>query len=179
MKTRRLVCVMCAVWCCAALLLPVTAAAEDSFEDLFPFLVDLPGWDADEPDGVDMRSSGMRMLGAERSYQKGDSELKASIAVGQQAAALWIPAYQEGFSMRTPDGQVEVKRQNGFLTASAYNSEDKSGVLIILLADPAKEGPQQGALLSISYEDLSQSEAVSIAKQFDWKGIQKKVSQFD
>jgi hypothetical protein len=165
--------------CCAAAVLPVAAEAGESYEELYPYLIDLPGWDAEEPEGVDFRSSGMRMVGAERSYRKGETELKASIAVGQQAAAVWSPAYHEGFSMSTPDGQVEVKREGGFLTASAHKPKEGTGMLVILLVDPAEAGAQQGALLTLTYAGMGRSEAASLARRFDWKGIQAKARQFD
>jgi hypothetical protein len=161
------------------LLIPAGLSAAESYEELYPYLVDLPGWSAQNPEGADFRPAGVHMLGAEREYRKGDMWLKVSIAIGQQAAALWTPDLREGLNVKTPEGQVTVEWNNGYLVASEHKTADRSGKLIIRLLDPEEVGMQNGALLSFTYSGMDRPQVEEIARRFDWKAIQEKVRQFE
>jgi hypothetical protein len=53
---------------------------------------------------------------------------------------------------------------NGFAVAKTYNVPQKSGALLIAL------GP--AALFSVSYNGMTEDEAMPLAQKFDWKAFQ-------
>jgi hypothetical protein len=151
-------------------LLVLPLAFAESYEQLFP-LGSLSGWSADDPNGMDMSSSGMSAVTAQREYTKGGQKITASIIVGQYMATGWNPAFQEGFSMNTPDGTIEVKRVDGFLVAHTHKKSDNSGVLIVLLLEDVKSG----GVFAFAYQGLSAGDALGLAKKFDWGKMKSKV----
>lgn len=143
-----------------------------SYETLYPCLIDLPGWEAEKPEGMKMEMSGMKMINASRSYSQGDKEITAVIIIGNQAMAT--PMGSEGLNMETPEENLSIKKINGFLVQNVYNKKDREGTIIVYL------NPQEAraAIFSFSFEQLPENEALNLAKTFDWKMMLNKVRAF-
>ena len=71
----------------AAAMLPA-ARAQQSFQRFVPFLVELPGWKANKPDGMAMEMAGSNMITATRAYEKGAAHVNASLLTGMAAQGV-------------------------------------------------------------------------------------------
>ena len=147
----------------------------ESFDALLPLMVDLPGWEADKADGADVSATGLRAITAYRSYSNGERTLEANILIGMQAAAAWMPNYQEGFKTETPDGVMEVKKINGFLVFYVFEHEGGSGGIIVLLRD-AKSKTDLQSVFSVTFQGLSREEAMQTAQRFSWQKMKEQVA---
>ena len=128
------------------------AAAYDS---LLPLLVDIAGWQAEKAEGIDLSQAGMQGVTVVREYTSGGKGLTAAIMLGSQVGITWMPEYKEGFKGESDEGSMEVKKINGFLVYQAYNKDDASGGLVVLLIETTADKPDSGALLVVSFEDMS------------------------
>jgi hypothetical protein len=162
--------------CVAALilLLPAVNIFPQSYKNLLPLLVDLPGYRGEDPEGMDVSSTDLKAVSVSREYSKGESELHAGILVGQQSAGVWNPGYQEGLKMETPEGLMEVKQEGGFLMFHSYNKSKQEGMIAVLLDKGGAEG-NGGAVFVFAYKGIDNKDGLSLAKKFDWKKIQAKV----
>ena len=61
-----------------AAVLPPAARAQQAFERFYPFLVDLPGWTGNKPDGLAMQLPGNNnMVTASREYRRDGAKVSA------------------------------------------------------------------------------------------------------
>jgi hypothetical protein len=146
----------------AAWLHPSSADADPAFKRFLPFLVDLDGWQGKKPDGMSMDMTGGSMTTATRDYQRGAAQLHASVMIGSAAAGA-LGAVVAGMNVETSDGHMISSTINGLKTTRSYNSKDKSGAVLIALGE--------SALFSVSYNGLTEDEALPLAQKFDWKAI--------
>ena len=154
-------------------LVPETALAE-KHEKLYGELKDIEGWKGEDPEGMAMDMPGMKMIQAMRTYTKGDNEISAMIMIGSPAASgSFIPS--EDMKFESSEGKAAVKEIDGFTVHCLYDKEEHAGAITILL-DPEEKG---ASVFVLSYKDLSEKEALKIAKTFDWKSIKKKTGSLD
>jgi len=153
---------------CLALVAPAALFAA-SYDSMLPLLVDLAGWQAEKAEGVDFSQAGMPGVSVIRDYTNGNKSLSVAIMLGMQAGAQWMPEYKEGFKVETTEGSMEVRRVNGFLVYQAYNKGDATGGVIVLLIEAAADKPGTGAVLVVSFDDISFDEGLKLAQKFDWK----------
>lgn len=157
----------CLVAVLCGLLLPAGLFA-DASAPLLPLLVDLPGWEGNEAEGMDLSASGARAVIASRAYESGDKTLDASILFGIQAQTAWNPGYKEGFKVENPGGVMEVRRIDGFLVYYGFDKSDvTTGVVVLLLEGP--QGSDTGGVLVLSFEGVPLDEALKTAQRFDWR----------
>jgi hypothetical protein len=142
-----------------------------AFDPLLPLLVDIAGWQAEKAEGIDLSQAGMQGVTVVREYKSGGKGLTASIMLGSQAGITWMPDYKEGFKGESEEGSMEVKRINGFLVYQIYNKGDATGGVVVLLIETIPDKPGSGALLVVSFEDMSLDEGLKLAQKFDWKKI--------
>ena len=145
------------------LLLPVASRADQAFQRFLPLLVDLDGWQGKKPDGMSMEMANMSMTTATRDYEKGSTQLHASVTVGQTATGALAPL-QNAMNIQTSDGHMVTATMHGMTVLKAFNNKDKSGSLIV--------GLGKDAMFSLAYNGLSEDEALALAEKFDWKAIQ-------
>ncbi len=139
------------------------AARAQSFQRFYPFLVELQGWTANKPDGMAMDMPGNSMITATREYRRGDARLNAQIVTGPAAQGA-AAATQSNVNIETAEAHMRTATIDGLPVARSYTVKDKSGVILVALG--AK------AMFSMSFTGIGEDEALAIAKQFDWKGIQ-------
>jgi len=143
-----------------------------NFKDLYPFLVDLPGWDGKDPEGSQATFGEVSMLTASRSYTKGEARLKVTIVKGTAVAGMWAP-FAMKMEFEDEEQWVKVKEINGFNVGLSYNKQDKKGSIIVNLST---KPDQNVGLFALEYKKISPDQAVKLAKKFDWKGIAKALS---
>jgi len=147
----------------ASMLQASTARAEQAFQRYFPFLIDLDGWQGKKPDGVAMEMPGNSMITASREYQRGAARLHAQILFGIAAKGA-LAATQTGLNIETSDGRMQTSAIDGMTVTRTFNFKDKSGAILVALG--------ASGLLSVSFNGISDDEALTLAKKFDWKAIQ-------
>ncbi len=157
-------------------ILVVTAAVQaESYQTLYPCLIDLSGWTGSEPTGMNMNMSGMVMINSTRTYSKGNKELTAVIMKGNQAFGMGgmqgSGMQGSGMHMETPEVNMNVKTINGFQVQTVYDKKENSGSVTVFLTHEQTGG----AFFNLLYAGISEKEAIGLAKKFDWKKIKSKI----
>lgn len=137
--------------------------ADQAFQRFLPLLVDLDGWQGKKPDGMSMEMSNMSMTSATRDYQRGAAQVHAGVVTGQAAAGTLAP-FQAGMNIETSDGHMITSTMHGLPVIKTFNIQQKSGAIMVALG---KE-----AMFSLSYNGITEDEALALAEKFDWKAIQ-------
>ncbi len=140
-----------------------TARAEQAFARFFPFLVDLQGWEGKKPDGVSMEMPGNSMITATREYHRGSARFHAQILTGPAAQGP-LAATQTGMNIETSDGRMNTSTIDGLVVMRSFNFKDKSGAILVALG--------KDRVFSVSFNGIPDDEALTLAKKFDWKGMQ-------
>ena len=166
---KRISVLLAVLVCCVA----PTGLFAASYDSLLPLLVDLAGWKADAAEGIDLSQAGMQGVTVVREYTNGEKGFSAAIMLGSQVGITWMPDYKEGFKGKSDEGTMEVKKLNGFLVYQAYNEDDDSGGLVVLLIETTADKPGSGALLVVSFEDMPLDEGLKLAQKFDWKKMKE------
>lgn len=154
------------------MLAPVSA--DNAYETLFPYLIEISGWQAEDPNGMSMNMSGVAMVNAARDYSQNDKRLTAVIMKGHPAAGMAAGGTSD-MQMETDEGKVDIKELKGYKVQVVYNKAEQSGAVIVWL-DPSQE---QGALFTLSYEGLGADEALEITQQFDWTQIDQALKELN
>jgi hypothetical protein len=165
---RRRDCVILAGLVAAWLFQPAIAYADQAFARFLPLFIDLAGWQGNKPDGVSMEMPGNSMTSAKRDYTRGSSQLHVTVLMGPAATGALAPT-QTAMKLETSEGHMITTTLNGFPVTKSYNIPQKSGALLIAL------GPS--ALLTVSYNGISEDDALALASKFDWKAIQAATQQ--
>ncbi len=151
-----------------AILVMAAAVQAESYQTLYPCLIDLSGWTGGEPTGMNMSMSGMVMINATRAYSKGNKEIAAMIMKGAQLGAGGMQG--SGMHMETPEVNMKIQTINGFQVQTVYDKVENSGAVTVFLTHEQTGG----AFFTLSYAGISESEAIGLAKKFDWKKIKSK-----
>jgi len=164
------------ILCTVAVMCVALNAFSQSYQSLTPLLVDIAGWDADSPEGMDMDMSGMKSVTAVREYEQGDKSATAAIIFGQQMYGMWNPVYQEGFKMESSEGSLEVERIKGFIVVHTFDKSSSDGGIVVLIQEPSQDGTG-GAIFSLAYEGMNKDEAMKLVQKFDWNAMKSRVSK--
>jgi hypothetical protein len=158
-----------------AILLVAAAVQAESYQTLYPCLIDLSGWTGSEPTGINMNMSGMVMINSTRTYSKGNKELTANIMKGNQVFGMGgiqgTGMQGSGMHMESPEVNMTIKTINGFQVQTFYDKEENSGAVTVFLTHEQAGG----AFFTLSYAGISESEAIELAKKFDWEKIKSKI----
>jgi hypothetical protein len=76
-----------------------------------------------------------------------------------------------GMHIETPEVNMKIQTINGFQVQTVYDKEENSGAVTVFLTHEQAGG----AFFTLSYAGISESEAIGLAKKFDWKKIKSKV----
>ncbi|HUD86981.1 MAG TPA: hypothetical protein VMR17_11035 [Xanthobacteraceae bacterium] len=163
MTNRRRVIGFAVAALCASLLQSSAARADQAFQRFLPLLVDLDGWQGKKPDGMTMDMPNASMTTATRDYQRGAAQLHATVITGPAAIGA-LASTKAGMNIETGEGHVITSTINGLTVTKTYNIAQKSGAILIAL------GPS--ALFSVSYNGITEDDALPLAEKFDWKAIQ-------
>jgi hypothetical protein len=160
---RRAICLALVAVAIACPLGLSSVRAQQAFQRFLPLLVDLNGWQGKKPDGMSMEMSNASMTTATRDYQRGIAQLHAGVVIGQAAAAALAPS-QAGMNIQTAEGHMITSTIRGLSVMKTFNIQQKSGAIMVALA--------ANALFSLSYNGITEDEALSLADKFDWKAMQ-------
>ena len=150
------------------LLAPNLARAQQSFQRFFPFLIDIPGWTGNTPDGMAMEIPGNSIVTATRHYTRGDARLDAQVVTGPAAQGA-LAATRTGMKIETGDMHMSTTTIDGLPVAKTFTVHDKSGAVIVAL--------DTSVMFSLTFSGVPEDEALTLAKQFNWKAIQAAVSK--
>jgi hypothetical protein len=142
---------------------PSAAHADPAFKHFLPLLIDIDGWQGKKPDGMSMDMGESSITTATREYERGPARLHASVMIGAAAAGA-LASTMAGMNIETTDGHMITSTINGLKATRSYNTKDKSGTVLVALGE--------NALFSVSYNGLTEEEALPLAQKFDWKAIQ-------
>jgi hypothetical protein len=157
----------CVIAVVAAMVFASLAAYSQAQTSLYPTLINLPGWNADDPEGVTMDLPGMKMISATRNYSQGEKELNAMIFVGSSQMAS-AASSQGAMNFQSTEASVVVKSINGFQVQIYYDKQEKSGGIIVVL----DEG--KNALFTLGYEGITDNDALALAQKFNWSDMKQK-----
>jgi hypothetical protein len=148
----------------------VTIAHAENHHSLTPLLVDLPGWEAEKPEVMSMDMGAMKMTNATRSYTKDNKEITAVVMLGNNAMTQ---GQMQEMKAESTDVKASISKIDGFQVHTSYDKNENSGSVVVFLA----QSQTQGALFIVSYEGLSEKEALSLAKKFNWKKMRAAVEK--
>jgi len=143
--------------------LPPPAAHAQAFQRFVPFLIDLPGWTGQKPDGIAMQIPGSSMITASREYRRGDAKVSAQVVTGPAAQGA-LAATQTDINLETGDAHMHTSTVDGLRVAASYTVHDKSGMVLVALG--------ADVMFSMSFNGVAEDEAMTLARKFDWKAIQ-------
>lgn len=110
-----------------------------------------------------MEMPGTSMITATREYERGTANLSAQITIGAAAQGA-LAATHSNMKIETSEGHVITSTIDGLPVTRTYTNKDKSGTILVALAD--------NAMFALSFKDISEDEALRLAKAFKWKQIQ-------
>jgi hypothetical protein len=146
--------------------LPPAAQAQQGYQRFVPFLVELPGWKANKPEGMAMEIGDASVVTATRNYERGAAHANASILMGAPAQVA-LAATNAGLKFETADIHMSTSTLDGFQVTETYTVSNKTGAILVAL------GPS--AVLTVAYNGLDEDEAMGLARRFDWNAIQAQV----
>jgi hypothetical protein len=146
--------------------LPHAAHAQQSFQRFLPFLVELPGWKGNKPDGMAMEMAGSNMVTATRAYERGDGRLNASVMTGMAAQGA-LAATSAGIKIETADMHMSTSTIDGLQVTKTYTISNKAGAVMVAL------GP--AAVFTLTFTKVAEDEGTELARKFDWKAMQAQV----
>ena len=149
-----------------AAMLPRAARAQQSFQRFIPFLIELPGWKGNKPDGMAMEMAGSSMITATRAYERGDARVNAAILTGMAAQAA-LAAGSAGIKIETADMHMSTSTVDGLQVTKTYTVSNKSGAVMVGL------GPS--AAFTFTFTKVPEDEGMELARKFDWKAMQAQV----
>jgi len=154
------------IWCLSFFLAgSVFAGGLPSYKKLCKALKDLPGWEAEKCEGMNMSGSPMgEMASAYRSYSRGNQQIEATIVCGMQAMGYWAP-FVYHMQMESNEEFIKVTSINGCGVGISYNKQDKTGNIVVNLI----KGEKVTSVFVLNFENMDWQNALNIAKQFDWK----------
>ena len=164
----RLACFAAALSACTWLLPSSTARAQQSFQRFIPLLIDLQGWKGNKPDGISMEMPGNSMVTATREYERGEAHLNAQIISGPVAQGT-LAATSADMKIETSEGRMYTSTIDGLRVTTTFTNSDKSGAILVAL------GPS--ALFTLSFNSVAEEEALTLAKKFNWKGMQAAIAK--
>jgi len=155
-----------------SLMLLFTASSSHAEKDnlLKPLLIELKGWNSDDPQGMSMNMGGMNMITASRNYTKGNKNIDAMVFLGNQAMTQ---GKMQEMTAESDETSIKISTIDGFKTHFVENKNDNSISLMVFLA----QGQAQGAMFIFSSNNLSKNNAISCAKKFDWKKMKAAVQK--
>lgn len=142
--------------------LAVAPTRAQDVQELLPLLVDLPGWTGEQAQGVVFGSN----IKGVRTYKRGDAMLEA---VFFRIAGEILPGdppfnHPLGTNFETAERHLTASTVNGFYTLRDFHKQGKDGQVMVQL--------RRNAFFGLKFEGVSEDQAFSLARRFDWKAIE-------
>lgn len=142
--------------------------AQETHTKLYPYLIDLNGWDAGKPHGRSMAMGDFSLITAERGYAADDAELKAMFMIGNNA----MLNNDADMKYNGDTESLKMEEIDGFRVLQGYNKEDHSGVVTVFLS----KTDTKGAVFMLNYRSISADKALELSKKFTWKKLKDAVA---
>lgn len=156
-------------------LAPMVAAADPKLRALAGLLVDLPGWQAQEPDMMSMTQGALSVAYAARAYERGDMRVMAML--GRSGVEQQVPMVagqgQSEFSLDAEGTALRLRPLRGFQVFTAFNKADLDGMVMVFLQPPNTTAP---STFILQFEGLSLDDAMKLADRFNWQAMQRAVA---
>jgi hypothetical protein len=124
-------------------------------------LVDLADWKANKPDGLTIQI--IDSFIAWRDYQRGDARLHVSLSAAQSKLTAPAPA----ITFQAGDERTSISMMDGLQVVRVFNVKTKWGGVQVDIA--------ANAFFSLTFNGITEDEALTLARQFDWKALQAAV----
>ena len=173
MKSRKVAFLVTVFVVIQSLLLSASTAYSAKYEKLYEFLKDIKGWKAEEAQGMQMDMPEMKMIQATREYRKDESRVQVMVLSGS-TSTMGVYTQQNAMKYEDEETKVTMKEIDGFRTHIIFDKEEKSGTITVILDSNKKKGT---SVFVLSFENIDDGEALKIAKQFDWKGMKKRLAE--
>jgi hypothetical protein len=138
--------------------LAVAPTRAQDVQKLLPLLVDLRGWTGEHAQGVVL---GPSVIGALRTYKRGDAMLEANFL---RIAGEMPPGDPPGTNYADDWRHLISSTVDGFDTSREFYPKNKDGRIFVKL--------RGNAFFALNFKGLSEDEAFSLARRFDWKAIE-------
>jgi hypothetical protein len=139
-----------------------------NWRELVPFLIDIPGFEADgQADGSTVSMGNYKVSQVEREYSSGEKELRITIIDGAYAQMAYAGIKMAmNFEMDTSEQYTKKITIKGFPGIENYQYEDKEGQVILLV--------EERFVVQLDVENVSDtSEAKTIAEMLDLEELAK------
>jgi hypothetical protein len=140
-----------------------------SYTELTKLLIDLKGWSAQDATGMNMSGPMGEMVNAVREYEKDGLSISAQLLVGGAAQGTWAP-FEAGYTMDTPEIFIKTMDVSGHRIGINHEKKEKTGAIVVQLDTKINPG-----IFVLSYEGMSYSEALDIAKKFSWDSMKSAI----
>jgi hypothetical protein len=144
----------------------VQGALAAAYESLFPLLISLPGWQAETPEGMDVKAAGGMTVTANRTYTRDPQIFSATVLIGDEASGVQASGQME---METADIKMTMAEIDGFQVHTVFEKKEMAGTIMIGLT----RGEEKAAVLVFTFEQMTAGEALKLARRFDWKALRK------
>jgi hypothetical protein len=141
--------------------LPSAVRAQQSFQRLIPLLIDLPGWAGPPPGDTAEERIGGRVISASRGYMRGDARFNASVTSGNAALA-------------TSNSRIFITTKGVTTTSTIDGFQVTTRSTPVFISIVVTLGPD--AIFGLLFNNVSEDEAMALARKFDWQAIQAMVN---
>jgi hypothetical protein len=142
------------------------APEPEGFERLLPLLIDLAGWTADEPHGLDLEVPDGRVVSAAREYRRGDARLSVTVVIGPTTQGV-TAATQANVDLAIGDTRMRAAIIDGLPVSRSFTAHDRTGVILVALG--------AHTMFSVVVDGVDENEALALARRFDWTAMRAAV----
>ncbi|MBW1972421.1 MAG: hypothetical protein JRI44_06255 [Deltaproteobacteria bacterium] len=140
------------------------------YSDLYKYFVDISGWKAEKPTGINVSNQMEEFVTAKRAYFKGKLSLEVVIFSGPQAIVGWAP-FMSGMTIDTPEQFMKFEEFKGHKIGVHFKKKKKEGSIVCPLKIDKKSNIP--VLFVMKFKGLSYKEALKILEKFPLKDMEK------
>jgi hypothetical protein len=150
---------------------PQAAGAQQYDRRFAAFLIDLESWTGLEPTGTDEGRKDGRVIAASRSYLRSGARSAAPIIDRPHflASITWGTAAPESVASYHHRNTSSVHRSTSTIAGFEVSTQSTPVVVMITVT------LSPDATFNLIFNNVSEDEAMAIARRFDWKGMQAKL----
>jgi hypothetical protein len=150
-----------AIFFIVGLLMTTTAVHGMDADALKPLLIDLPNWQAGEPQGSSLDLETHMVISAARSYVAEGRKFTVKVAVAD--GAISAGPVSEGV-VETRESVARSQKIDGFQVFTSFEKAIEEGTVVVTL----DQSRQMVSELTLSFIGLTEAQALDMARSFDW-----------
>ncbi len=152
---------LAAIWSIVGFLLMSTAAYGTDADALKPLLIDLPNWEASEPQGSSLDLGTHMVIAAARTYAAEGRKFTVKVAVAD--GAMSAGPVSDGV-VETQASVARSQMIDGFQVFTSFEKAIEEGTVVVTL----DQSRQMVAELTLSFIGLTEAQALDMVRAFDW-----------